>query len=147
MHRTGSAWLPPHFRRFCSYKQLTQETFPPPGGSRGGGGRGGRGAGRQGPGAGWWVWRLAGGRAAGAWGWLVGLAAWWHGGMAAWSGIIGFELPGDTEMFRWLAFNDLKRRKQWIFPRKNRFFGLGVAQIPHWLTFSDLMRRKQTFSH
>ena len=106
-------------------------------GAEGAEGQGGRGlglaggsggwlvAGRQGPGAGWWVWR--------------------HGGMAAWRGMIGFELPGNAEMLRWLAFNDLRRRKQWIFPRKNRFFGLGVAQMLHWLAFSDLMRRKHTF--
>ena len=55
--------------------------------------------------------------------------------------------PVDAEMLRWLAFSDLRRRKQWIFLRKNRFVGLGVAQMFHWLAFSDLMRRKHTFFH
>ena len=62
----------------------------------------------------WWIKRRRGprgqrGRAAGAWGWLVGLAAgWWqggrglglaggsggmgHGGMAAWKKMIGFDI-------------------------------------------------------
>ena len=82
----GTNWFtigdarPPQFRRFCCYKQLTQETFPlvdqEEEGAEGAEGQGGRGmglaggsggwlvAGRQGPGAGWWVWR--------------------HGGMVAW---------------------------------------------------------------
>ena len=62
----------------------------------------------------WWIKRRKGprgqrGRAAGAWGWLVGLAdGWWqggrglglaggsggmgHGGMGAWKGMIGFDI-------------------------------------------------------
>ena len=85
MGRTGSASLPPHFRRFRSYKQLTQETLPPPGDQMEEGAAGAAGQGWAGGAWGWLVGLAAG------W-WLVGLAAgWWHGGMAAWHGCMEWD--------------------------------------------------------
>ena len=39
----------------------------------------------------------------GGWGWLVGLAAWWHGGMGTWKGMIDFD-SYVYEMMVYIAF-------------------------------------------
>ena len=65
---------PPIFGDFAPTSSSRKKPPPPPGGTWRRGPRGQRGQGGRAAGAGWWVWRLAGGRAAG--GRLQGWRAW-----------------------------------------------------------------------